>query len=408
MDDDESFIEPLSTDINILLLGPSGVGKTTFINAFINYMYYGSLDEAIEGELKVVIPTCFTYMDEETLKETRIVIGEPDDDEKAGNNFESATRRCRSYVFRINGGRLRFIDTPGIGDTRGPLQDEKNLEDMLAYIDQFGHLNGVCILSESNQKRKTQPFCYCINELLRHLHKSLQENLMFVFTHAENSSFGLGESVRLIRDMLDQLKKDYRIEIPFNKSNVFTFDNAGFRYLALVKNGITLPDLAKKKHESLWKKASEQVQGLITWISKNGQKNVSETVSLNRIQQLIRKLSRPVAEIARLIEENKQLAKDSLTIENGKKTLKSSRISQLDINVTLLDKPRTVCTNKKHTEVVSINGRRKINYKSHCHPECYLDGVEEELMADPKLLRCHAIDETTGKVPLSSINPNET
>jgi GTPase SAR1 family protein len=41
---------PVTGDINILLLGPTGVGKTTFINAFANYLVYNSLDEAIEGQ----------------------------------------------------------------------------------------------------------------------------------------------------------------------------------------------------------------------------------------------------------------------------------------------------------------------------------------------------------------------
>ena len=40
-----------TSDINILLLGQTDVGKTTFIHAFANYLVYNSLDEAIDGKL---------------------------------------------------------------------------------------------------------------------------------------------------------------------------------------------------------------------------------------------------------------------------------------------------------------------------------------------------------------------
>ena len=41
---------------NLLLWGSTGVGKTTFINAFVNYVAYDTLDEAREGGLKHVLP----------------------------------------------------------------------------------------------------------------------------------------------------------------------------------------------------------------------------------------------------------------------------------------------------------------------------------------------------------------
>ena len=44
-----SQLEPFE-ELNILILGEAGVGKSTWINAFVNYLTYESLDEAIEAD----------------------------------------------------------------------------------------------------------------------------------------------------------------------------------------------------------------------------------------------------------------------------------------------------------------------------------------------------------------------
>ena len=176
-----------SKEINILLLGQTGVGKSTFINGLANYFCYDTLKEAARNKMQVVIPSSITFTDEETFEEKTIEIGQRNESENFNDTGQTGTQQCRSFVFRVGEKNLRIIDTPGIGDTRGLEYDTKNFQDMLTYISKYEHLNGVCILLKPNEERATILFRFCINELLRHLHQSVSENIVFIFYKFQNN-----------------------------------------------------------------------------------------------------------------------------------------------------------------------------------------------------------------------------
>lgn len=52
-----------SEEINILLLGESGVGKSTFINSFANYMKHENFEDVQQNNLRVLIPARFHIFD---------------------------------------------------------------------------------------------------------------------------------------------------------------------------------------------------------------------------------------------------------------------------------------------------------------------------------------------------------
>jgi GTPase SAR1 family protein len=108
--------------VNILLLGESGTGKTTFINALANYLVYNTLDEATAGKMQVLIPASFSITDPQTYDSKNIYVGQPDPNENNDEVGESRTRGCKTYVFTINSIKLRIIDAPGVSEALTRMQ----------------------------------------------------------------------------------------------------------------------------------------------------------------------------------------------------------------------------------------------------------------------------------------------
>jgi DNA replication protein DnaC len=73
---------PIEQQINILLLGPTGVCKTTFINAFANDIVHNTLEQADEDEIQIIIPSSFAFTMPDTFTEKRITLGNENDHEK--------------------------------------------------------------------------------------------------------------------------------------------------------------------------------------------------------------------------------------------------------------------------------------------------------------------------------------
>ena len=387
-----------SQDINILLIGPTGVGKTTFINALINYMIHDSLDDAVRGEMQVLIPAAFTYVDNDTYEDKMITIGDPDKYEQFSNKGQSATQLCRSYIFPVANRRLRIIDTPGVGDTRGLEKDKENFQEILAFIAQFDHLNAICMLLKPNEDRLTIPFQYCVNELVRHLHKDAKENLVFIFTNARQASFRPGATIRVLRALFEDNQRKYNTEVRIERNNTFIFDSEPFRCLALLKHKIKLDEDLSQTYQKSWDHSVTECSRLLSHIVTLPFHRVRHTISLNEAEQLILKLPRPLAETQRLLEENIQLAERFKDQVDENPELMDGGMPQNLGSVRTLDHPRTVCTSDQCRRVIEINGEKRIEYISICHDECYLAGVKQETLEHPKIQDCSAIDFKTGKL----------
>ncbi|XP_023309902.1 uncharacterized protein LOC108905327 [Anoplophora glabripennis] len=395
--------------INILLLGETGVGKSTFINSIVNYLTYPEFEIAAQENLITLITSQFTVQDKNgEYHEVEVGSRLEDDKNECLDVGMSATQDVKSYVFPIWNGALkvRLIDTPGIGDGRGIDQDDMNCERILSYIGQFHELHAICYLFKPTNSRITVYFEYCMTQILSRLEKSASRNMIFIFTNARGTDYTPGETYPILKKVVADIKaRPPYVDIPLGK-NVFCFDNEAFRYLTAIKQNIEFNPRTAQRNQESWTWSVEQCNNLIEYIigdSKNPPLQphiIKNTNAINEARRLIIQLSRPLAEISQLISDNVfalQRHKEDLdmsynTIDELKKKL---YMPVIDLEVMELSQPVTICTSKNCAEIYKVGELNKYHYKQRCHDPCFLRNVPKEIIGSPELLHCAAINSST-------------
>ncbi|XP_038059614.1 uncharacterized protein LOC119730688 [Patiria miniata] len=379
-------------EINILILGETGVGKSTWINGFINYLYYDGLEEAMNAkEFQVLIPSSFTFTRDG--EETKIMVGESDTNEimEVG---KSATTEPRSYLFHVGGDIVRLIDTPGIGASEGIEQDRKNFDNILWHLTYYQEIHAVCILLKPNKSRLTVMFRFCIQELLAHLHSTAKHNIVFCFTNARATFYQPGDTLPTLNREL----RDKQVGILATPSNYFCFDNEPFRFLACVKNGVEFSQGEINTYAESWNKSVEQIKKLFEHISFLGPHKIRNTLSMNESRRIIVAMSKPLAEVAKTIQQTVQQGKEATRqidlVDIDMDSLKAKlKFFGFDLKRVELKYPRTVCTDPQCVRYVpvGVSGTQNTIYDQICHVQCTLSGIPTETTNDARLQGCDCI-----------------
>ena len=178
----------------ILVLGQTGVGKTTWINTMLNYL----LD--------------VNYTDNFRFK---LVI-----EENAEHQELSQTQTTTLYRIHHKKGynidhTLNLIDTPGFGDTGGIERDKDIAKQLLGIFDAHSgfvdHLNAVVFVTKANHQRLDPCQKYIFSSITELFGADIAENIYVVFTHSDGAA----------PTMLSTLQAT---ELPYK--TFFKFDNA--------------------------------------------------------------------------------------------------------------------------------------------------------------------------------------
>lgn len=385
--------------VNVLILGETGVGKSTFINAFVNYLQFQTLDEAMAAaELHHVIPCSFSTQTmnrsgpDGEIEEKLVRVGFRDD-EGDGSKGSSATQRTQVYPINVGTTTYRLIDTPGIGDTRGIEYDKTNMADILSTLSCYDELHGVLILLKSNNARMTAQFAYCVKDLLTHLHRSAAANMVFGFTNTRISNYTPGDTFGSLRKLLAEHPD---VGLSLTNHTAYCFDSESFRYLAAYKQEIYMDN--QEDFRRSWQHSRDEAWRMLDHFKVKPPHPVRNTLSLNSTRELICSLTKPMADISQTIRTNMAMCEDDIqklkdTRLTGDKLQAQLNPKKRCIRLTQLDQPRTVCINVDCVEYKDDGTGTNTMLTDHvqlCHAPCYLTDVKPHTLAQPSLVYCWA------------------
>ncbi|KAL3082155.1 hypothetical protein niasHT_035508 [Heterodera trifolii] len=353
--------------VNLLLEGKTGNGKSTLINAMHFCAKFMTFEEALQLATLAdfnsdsLAPATYSKSMLQNGKHLKIEakLG-GDTSRKIG---QSQTQISAAYIIQS----VEDGQTCCVIDTRGIDMDNQNMANTFVFLCEFDVLHGVGIMLEDHD-RADESFKYCINDgILSNVHKNGTPNIVFLITH----SSGSGKAIDVVSELLEQIEEENGVKIPLD-DNVFSFDNAPFEALCLIKmKGVEYGEDEMEEFSEQWADSVQEFKRLKEHLATLKPHLTRETLSVYAARCAIADIIPIIASNVEQIQ--KKIAK--LEIEELNKTIaedeKKAEIKFDRVETKELDEPRMACNSEKCMEIVkTLEGDVKVYRRKDCAFDC--------------------------------------
>ncbi|KAB5590308.1 hypothetical protein CTheo_6246 [Ceratobasidium theobromae] len=156
-------MKPLTkSTVNIILIGQTGAGKTTFLSLLDNlFQNTGPFD----------------------LKDTK-----RKEFESGLDKSQSQTSEPSVYPIRFGNTTLNILDTPGIADTRGIERDKDHLKKINTMIKEMGTVDAVLLIVNGTKERLDVSTDFTLETIKKMFPRSIANNIGVIMTHVSGRS----------------------------------------------------------------------------------------------------------------------------------------------------------------------------------------------------------------------------
>jgi len=329
-------------EIKVLVIGATGAGKSSLINLFYIWSQEWELQD-------------FTR-DKRVLIKTKYLDGDGSGERNVQNQGESQTFTANLYNFDLKNPEkglhfsLSFLDTPGIGDTKGLDQDEENFDVILESVQKTSDLNAILLVMNGSDPKISTRLKYIMTKLQGMIPDTLADNLVALLTNV---------------DLKPNLDINQVLDFKLDKSRIFYYNNQLFQ---LSPDDFEDHNILRRAEQS-FRDSINTLSEMLNLISSRSLKPTTSFMKIKESRDTLKK------ELVKCNDAEAKIYKKKTELQDL-----GSQVAAGNLKIGDLQKQLNQVTNEEIFEEVptSYHNTTCLTCKNCCHEHCGLQETTQQ------------------------------